>query len=74
MIFLSKRGHQDSNEGIEYGTSKQELIHHSGRVAQYANNEFQALLETNGIQCSMSRKGDYWDNAGVDSFFHNLTG
>ena len=34
------------------------LIHRSDRGVQYASNEFQALLKTSGIQCSMSRKGD----------------
>ncbi len=49
-----------------------ELIHHSDRGVQYASHEFQALLKTNGIQCSMSRKGDCWDNAVAESFFHTL--
>ena len=35
-------------------------------------NEFQGLLKTSGIQCSMSRKGDCWDNALAESFFHTL--
>jgi putative transposase len=35
-------------------------------------NEFRALLKTNEIQCSMSRKGDYWGNAVAESFFHTL--
>ena len=42
------------------------------RGVQYASNEFQALLKTNGIQCSMSRKGDCWDNAVAESFFRTL--
>ena len=37
-----------------------------------ASNEFQALLKDNGAQCSMSRKGDCWDNAVAESFFHTL--
>ena len=48
------------------------LIHHSDRGVQYASNEFQALLKTNAIRCSMSRKGDCWDNAVAESFFHTL--
>lgn len=51
---------------------KSGLIHHSDRGVQYASNEFRALLKTNGIQCSMSRKGDCWDNAVAESFFHTL--
>ena len=48
------------------------LIHHSDRGVQYASNEFQALLKNHEIRCSMSRKGDCWDNAIAESFFHTL--
>jgi putative transposase len=48
------------------------LIHHSNRGFQYPGNNFQALLKTNGIQYSMSRKRDYWDNAVAKSFLHTL--
>ncbi len=48
------------------------LIHHSDRGVQYASNEFRALLKNYGIECSMSRKGDCWDNAVAESFFHTL--
>lgn len=48
------------------------LIHHSDRGVQYASADFQALLAKHGIRCSMSRKGDCWDNAAVESFFGTL--
>ena len=48
------------------------LIHHSDRGSQYASYEYQDLLNTYGMQCSMSRKGDCWDNAVVESFFRSL--
>ena len=48
------------------------LIHHSDRGSQYASQEFQDQLESYGMTCSMSRKGDYWDNAVAESFFHSL--
>ncbi len=48
------------------------LIHHSDRGNQYASSEYQKLLQTYSMICSMSRKGDCWDNAVVESFFHNL--
>ena len=48
------------------------LIHHSDRGVQYASDDFQALLYKHGIRCSMSRKGDCWDNAAVESFFGTL--
>jgi putative transposase len=48
------------------------LLHHSDRGSQYASDDFQDLLEDNGIVCSMSRKGDCWDNACMESFFGSL--
>jgi putative transposase len=48
------------------------LIHHSDRGAQYAGRAYQNLLTETGIVCSMSRKGDCWDNACVESFFSTL--
>ena len=57
---------------IKTGCLKSGLIHHSDRGVQYASNKFQSLLKTYGIRCSMSRKGDCWDNAVAESFFHTL--
>jgi putative transposase len=48
------------------------LIHHSDRGSQYASNDYQALLSEHGMVCSMSRKGDCWDNAAMESFFGSL--
>jgi putative transposase len=48
------------------------LIHHSDRGRQYASHEYQELLRENGFITSMSRKGDCWDNACAESFFHTL--
>jgi putative transposase len=48
---------------------KGQLIHHSDRGVQYASEAFRKLLESHGIEGSMSRKGDCWDNAVVESFF-----
>jgi len=50
----------------------QGLIHHSDRGSQYAGCEYQNLLGACGMICSMSRKGNCWDNAVVESFFHSL--
>jgi len=44
------------------------LIHHSDRGVQYACDQYQALLATHGITCSMSRRGDCYDNAAMESF------
>ncbi len=48
------------------------LIHHSDRGSQYASKAFRELLRINGFKGSMSRKGDCWDNAVVESFFGSL--
>ena len=48
------------------------LLHHSDRGVQYAAEGFQELLKANQIVCSMSRKGNCWDNAVVESFFGSL--
>lgn len=48
------------------------LIYHSDRGSQYASYEHKDLLNKYGIIQSMSRKGDCWDNAVAESFFHSL--
>ena len=48
------------------------LIHHSDRGSQYASHDYQKLLKQHGMICSMSRKGNCWDNAPVESFFSSL--
>lgn len=48
------------------------LLHHSDRGSQYASTDFQSLLVSHGVECSMSRKGNCWDNAVAESFFHTL--
>jgi transposase InsO family protein len=48
------------------------LIHHSDRGSQYASGDYQKALTTAGMTPSMSRKGNCWDNAPMESFFHSL--
>ena len=48
------------------------LIFHSDRGSQYASDSYRKLLSNYGIFSSMSRKGDCWDNAVAESFFHTL--
>jgi putative transposase len=48
------------------------LPHHSDRGSQYASEDYQNALAARGIQCSMSRKGNCWDNAVAESFFSSL--
>jgi putative transposase len=48
------------------------LLLHSDRGSQYASGGYQQLLSKYGIVCSMSRKGNCWDNAPMESFFRSL--
>jgi putative transposase len=48
------------------------MIHHSDRGVEYANTDYQEILRSNGITCSMTRKGDCWGNAVMESFFSTL--
>ncbi|MDT4785847.1 IS3 family transposase ISKpn18 [compost metagenome] len=48
------------------------LVLHSDRGSQYASDEYQALLRQHHVVCSMSRKGNCWDNAVMERFFLNL--
>jgi len=48
------------------------LIHHSDRGVQYTSDEFRRLAETHGLVLSMSRKGNCYDHAVMESFFHTL--
>jgi len=48
------------------------LIHHSDRGSQYACYDYQQLLSSNGLICSMSRRGNPYDNAVTESFFKTL--
>jgi putative transposase len=48
------------------------LLHHSDRGCQYTSRAYQACLEKAGILVSMSRKGNCWDNAAMESFFGTL--
>jgi putative transposase len=50
----------------------EELLAHSDRGSQYASAHYQSLLAKHGIECSMSRHGDCWDNAPMESFFASL--
>jgi putative transposase len=48
------------------------LIHHSDRGSQYTSDQFQRLMADHGVTCSMSRSGNVWDNAAMESFFSSL--
>ena len=48
------------------------LLHHSDRGVQYASENYRKVLQSAGFKASMSRKGDCYDNAPMESFFHTL--
>jgi transposase InsO family protein len=48
------------------------LLHHSDQGSTYASEDYQAVLERRGITCSMSRRGNCYDNAAMESWFSTL--
>ena len=48
------------------------LLHHSDQGSPYASEDYQTLLDAHGITCSMSRRGDCYDNAVMESFFSTV--
>jgi len=57
---------------VRHRAPKSGLLHHSDRGSQYAATAYQLLLTTHGMTGSMSRRGNCWDNACVESFFGTL--
>jgi transposase InsO family protein len=57
---------------VALATRPQPQLHHSDRGSQYASHAYRALLAARGITVSMSRVGNCWDNAPVESFFSSL--
>lgn len=64
--------HQSLERALALRQPTAGLLHHSDRGSQYAATDYQGQLIQKGILCSMSRKGDCWDNAPVESFFATL--
>ena len=56
MMAIWRRGKPDA------------LLHHSDRGSQYTSEHFQRLMADQGVNCSMSRSGNCWDNAAMESF------
>jgi len=48
------------------------VLVHSDRGSQYCSHDYQKLLKDNSLICSMSRKGNCWDNSPMESFYHTL--
>ena len=60
MMAIWRRGKPDA------------LLHHSAQGSQYTSEQFQRLMTDNGVTCSMSRSGNVWDTAAMESFFSSL--
>ena len=57
---------------IEHRRPARGVVHHTDRGSQYAATRYRAVLAEHGLTASMSRRGNCWDNAVVESFFHTL--
>lgn len=60
------------NMALEQRRPSPGLLHHSDRGVQYACDDYQRLLSEHGLQCSMSGKGNCYDNAVMESFWSTL--
>lgn len=60
------------NMALAHHSPGENLVTHSDRGVQYASEHYQRLLKAHGITCSMSRRGNCWDNAPMESFFATL--
>lgn len=69
-------GHELALAALDMAIARQRpapgLVHHADRGVQYAAHGYRARLLAHGMLCSMSRKGDCWDNAPMESFFATL--
>jgi putative transposase len=57
---------------LEHRRPSGPVMHHTDRGVQYACDDYQELLRANGLEVSMSRVGNCWDNAAMESFFGTL--
>lgn len=59
-------------DAVNHSEDVKNCILHSDRGSQYCSRDYQKLLKANGFQCSMSRKGNCWDNAPMECFWGKL--
>src|ERR1700733_11196047 len=64
--------HRCARDGDLAARRPDALLHHSDQGSQYTSEQFQRLMADNGVVCSMSRSGNVWDNAAMESFFSSL--
>jgi transposase InsO family protein len=71
-------GHELALAALDMAIARQRpapgLTHHSDRGVQFAAHEYRKRVQQHGMLCSMSRKGDCWDNAPMESFYATLKG
>lgn len=60
------------NQAVDRTKAGKGLLVHSDRGIQYASHAYQDVLKKNGFKCSMSRRGNCWDNAPMESFWGKL--
>jgi transposase InsO family protein len=60
------------DNALAHRPGARDLVHHSDRGSQYASYDYREALDRAGITCSMSRRGNCWDNAVAESFFGTL--
>lgn len=70
--LTSKLAQDALQNAIDLRQPESEVIVHSDRGKEYYASDYQALLASNDLICSMSRKGNCYDNATMESFFHSL--
>jgi putative transposase len=68
----SELAEQALSNALEHRRPPGPVLHHSDRGVQYACDDYQELLQANGFEVSMSRKGNCHDNAVMESFFGTL--
>jgi len=63
---------QATQNALQSRRPRKGLLYHSDRGSQYVSKDFKTLLKTHKVDLSMSRKGDCWDNAVIESFWGSL--
>lgn len=60
------------DSAVQHRRPKPGLLHHTDQGSQYASGDYQEALDGQGMKVSMSRRGNCWDNAPMESFFRSL--
>jgi putative transposase len=71
-LIFARPARADRRLFVIITTSFGEVLQRSVESAQYTSEDFQRLLSAHGVACSMSRRGNCWDNAATESFFSTL--